>query len=316
MNDSDPLPVIFLMGPTAAGKTGLAVRLVDSFPLEIVSVDSALVYRRMDIGTAKPEAEILAHAPHRLIDIRDPWEGYSAAEFRADALAAIEEIHAAGRIPLLAGGTMLYFRALQYGLSDLPSAVPEVRARIEQEAERLGWAALHVELERLDPDAAARIDPNDPQRIQRALEVIRVTGQPLSDLQTGRDRAAFPYPLLKLVISPPQRATLHQRIEERFAQMVQAGFLDEVRRLQTDPRLHADLPAMRAVGYRQAWAFLDGRLAAGEWTEKAIAATRQLAKRQLTWLRKEQGALWYDPDAEGVFEDIRNQVETFLNSGP
>jgi tRNA dimethylallyltransferase len=314
MNRPDPLPVIFLMGPTAAGKTGLAVRLVDTFPLEIVSVDSALVYRGMDIGTAKPDADILARAPHRLIDIRDPWEGYSAAEFRADALAAIEEIHAAGRIPLLAGGTMLYFRALQFGLSDLPSAVPEIRARIEQEAERLGWAALHAELERLDPDAAARIDPNDPQRIQRALEVIRVTGQPLSDLQTGRDRAAFPYPLLKLVISPPQRATLHQRIAERFVQMEQAGFLDEVRRLRADPRLNADVPAMRAVGYRQAWAFLDGYLDAAEWIEKAIAATRQLAKRQLTWLRKEQEALWYDPDAEGVFEEIRNTVETFLNS--
>lgn len=306
-------PVIFLMGPTAAGKTGLAVQLVEHFPMEIVSVDSALVYRGMDIGTAKPDAETLARAPHRLIDIRDPAGSYSAAEFREDALAAIEAIHAAGRVPLLVGGTMLYYRALQQGLSDLPSASPGIRAEIEAEVARKGWPAMHEELARLDPQAAKRIHANDPQRIQRALEVIRLTGRPLSELQTGGEDGAFPYRLLKLVICPRPRALLHERIRLRFSQMLDAGFLDEVRRLHAAPGLHADLPAMRAVGYRQAWAFLDGRSGPDEWLEKAVAATRQLAKRQLTWLRKEADALWYDPGQDGVEFEVFETVRRFLN---
>ena len=309
-------PVIFLMGPTAAGKTGLAVRLVERLPLEIISVDSALVYRGMDIGTAKPERELLERAPHRLIDIREPGESYSAAEFREDALSAIVDIHSSGRVPLLVGGTMLYFRALRQGLSDLPPASPNIRAEIEREARLSSWADLHAELERLDPAAARRINPNDPQRIQRALEVIRVSGRRLSELQTGGDADAFPYRVLKLVICPPDRAVLHQRIERRFQQMLQAGFLDEVRRLRECPGLHADLPAMRAVGYRQAWAWLEGQYSDFEWRQKALAATRQLAKRQLTWLRKEEDALWYDPGEEGVFQDMLKMVENFLKFAP
>ena len=307
-------PVIFLMGPTAAGKTGLAVGLVESFDLDIISVDSALVYRGMDIGTAKPDQDTLARAPHRLIDIRDPTECYSAAEFRHDALAAIEEIHNLGRVPLLVGGTMLYFRALQQGLSDLPSASAEVRAELEHEAQQAGWAEMHRQLTELDPMAAARINPNDPQRIQRALEVIRISGRPLSEQQTGGDKDGFPYHVLKLVVCPAQRAVLHQRIAQRFELMLQAGFVEEVRRLRAMPGVHAELPSMRAVGYRQALAWLEGRLDAEEWGERAIIATRQLAKRQLTWLRKEEGALWYDPSADGVEEDPMKTVENFLNS--
>ncbi|NND44533.1 MAG: tRNA (adenosine(37)-N6)-dimethylallyltransferase MiaA [Xanthomonadales bacterium] len=307
-------PVIFLMGPTAAGKTGLAVRLVEAFPLEIISVDSALVYRGMDIGTAKPDAATLVRAPHRLIDIREPTERYSAAEFRDDALAAIEDILAKGRYPLLAGGTMLYFRALQRGLSELPSASPEIRMAIEEEAARLGWAKMHRQLASLDPVAADRINPNDPQRIQRALEVIRISGRPLSELQTGGDRRGFPYRVLKLIVCPPDRAVLHQRIERRFRSMLEEGFVEEVRRLRALDDFDANLPAMRSVGYRQALAWLEGELAADEWQEKAIASTRQLAKRQLTWLRKEEGALWYDPAENGVEKDVFEKVEDFLKS--
>jgi tRNA dimethylallyltransferase len=305
-------PVVALMGPTASGKTGLAVELAAEFPMDIVSVDSALVYRGMDIGTAKPDADTLAHAPHRLVDICDPGEAYSAARFREDAMREIQRIHGAGRVPLLVGGTMLYFRALFEGLSDLPEADAEVRAALDREAREKGWPAMHAELARLDPESARRINPNDPQRIQRALEVIRISGRPMSELQVGPARERPPYRILKLVVCPAERAELHRRIEQRFRAMVRAGFIDEMKKLHARSDLHADLPAMRAVGYRQAWEWLDGRLADGEWQEKAIAATRQLAKRQLTWLRREKHAMWYDLREEGARERVFEAVREFL----
>ena len=303
--------VIFLMGPTAAGKTGLAVELVQRFPLEIISVDSALVYRGMDIGTAKPDAQILARAPHRLIDILDPSQAYSAARFRADALDEIARIHAAGRVPLLVGGTGLYFRALERGLSALPTADASVRARLEREAARLGWAALHQRLARVDPKSAARIHPNDPQRIQRALEVHALTGEPLSALQ-GRRQPGADFRYLKLVLMPGDRALLHRRIEQRFRVMLEQGFLDEVRTLRGRGDLSPELPSMRAVGYRQAWAHLEGKLSAAEWVEQAIAATRQYARRQLTWLRAEPGAQRIDPAAASARERLAAAVERFI----
>ncbi len=307
----DPPRVVLLMGPTAAGKTALAVKLIECLPLEIVSVDSAMVYRRMDIGTAKPTPELLRRAPHRLIDIRDPWERYSAAEFAADAAAAIEEIHAAGRHALLVGGTMLYFRALMEGLSPLPAADPAVRARLEREAARDGWPALHRRLAALDPAAAARIHPNDPQRIQRALEVARLTGTPISELQAA-DGEKYPARYLKLVAAPTDRAVLHRRIERRFDEMLAAGLLREVAGLKQDPRMNRGLPSMRAVGYRQAWHHLEGTYDSSEMRARAIAATRQLAKRQLTWLRGVDGADWLDPTADGADGALERAVERFL----
>lgn len=301
------------MGPTASGKTGLAVHLVEAFPLEIISVDSALVYRGLDIGTAKPDAATLARAPHRLVDICPPSEAYSAARFRADAQREIDAIHATGRVPLLVGGTMLYFRALLDGLSKLPEADPEIRARLEREGSRLGWPVMHQRLAELDPDAAARIDPNDPQRIQRALEVQAITGRPLSELQAEGRPGPQPYRVLKLVVAPEARAVLHRRIEQRFEQMLRMGFEEEVRALHRRDDLHAGLPAMRAVGYRQAWAWLEGDGSEAEWRQKAIAATRQLAKRQLTWLRREKDALWYDLGQEEARSKIIGAVRDFLS---
>jgi tRNA dimethylallyltransferase len=312
VNDTSLPPAVFLMGPTASGKTGLAVELVAAFPLEIISVDSALVYRGMDIGTAKPDAATLARAPHRLVDVCEPWEVYSAARFRDDALREMRDITAAGRAPLLVGGTMLYFRALLDGLSMLPSADEHVRFLLEKEARKLGWPAMHAQLAELDPEAAARINPNDPQRIQRALEVIRLTGRTMTDLRAERRRRPLPYSVLKVVVCPSSRVVLHSRIRQRFEAMLEAGFVNEVRALHANPSLHADLPSMRAVGYRQAWGWLDGRLEDGEWQEKAVAATRQLAKRQLTWLRKEQGALWYDLGADEAKERAFRAVGEFL----
>jgi tRNA dimethylallyltransferase len=276
---------IGLAGPTAAGKTASALAIADALPVEIVSVDSALVYRGMDIGTAKPGAAERARVPHHLIDLLDPAEAYSAALFVADARRLVAEIAARGRIALLVGGTMLYFKALTEGLDALPAADPALRAAIEAEAARDGWAALHAELARVDPSTAARLPPGDTQRIQRALEVWRATGRPLSQWQRGAAadaRARLPLPLISL--EPRERAWLHTRIAERFRAMLDAGFVDEVRRLRARGDLHAGLPSMRSVGYRQAWTALDeGRL--DTLAERGIAATRQLAKRQLTWLR-------------------------------
>ena len=312
MNNRLLPPVIALMGPTASGKTGLAIELAEQFPLDIISVDSALVYRGMDIGTAKPDAATLERAPHRLVDICEPSEIYSAARFRQDALREIGDIHESGRVPLLVGGTMLYFRALLEGLSDLPSADPSIRAELAHQAEEKGWAALHDELRELDPAAAARISPNDPQRIQRALEVIRISGQAMSSLQARAGRKPAQLRTLKIIISPVARQELHRRIEQRFQLMMAQGFVEEVKALYARNELHSALPAMRAVGYRQAWAWLDGQLEAGEWQEKALIATRQLAKRQLTWLRRETGALWYDSGEQGSNEKVFNAVREFL----
>jgi len=275
------------MGPTASGKTTLAVELLERFPLEIISVDSALVYRGMNIGTAKPDAGLLTRAPHRLIDIRDPAEAYSAAEFREDALAEMADITAAGRIPLLVGGTFLYFRALEAGLSDMPAADPAVRARLETEAQQLGWEALHARLAAVDPESAARIQATDPQRIQRALEVYELSGQPMSALHAQQPGSDLPYRVLKLALIPGDRPLLHERIAARFQQMLADGLLGEVKILFDRRELSAELPAMRAVGYRQVWRYLSGQLEYEAMIEQAIIATRQYAKRQLTWLRGE-----------------------------
>lgn len=304
-------PVVFLMGPTASGKTGLAVDLVETLPLEIVSVDSAMVYRGMDIGTAKPGPEVLARAPHRLIDIRDPAEPYSAAAFAADARAEIEAIHAAGHIPLLTGGTMLYFRALAEGLSPLPEADPTVRAELEARAAEHGWPALHAELAASDPETAARLHPNDGQRIQRALEILAVTGRPPAELhRTGGP--GLPWPLVKLAVAPPDRARLHQRIERRFHDMLAAGFLAEVEKLYARPDLLGDEPALRAVGYRQLWRHLAGEWSLPHAVERGVIASRQLAKRQLTWLRRERDLEWLNADAPRVSEQARDALRRRL----
>jgi len=302
---------IFLMGATATGKTALACALAERFPLGLVSVDSALVYRGLDIGTAKPDAATLARHPHRLIDIRDPSQPYSAAEFRADALAAMEAIAREGRVPLLVGGTGLYFRALATGLSALPEADPALRTRIADEAARIGWPALHERLRSLDAASAERIQPGDAQRIQRALEIIELTGEPLSTLTGGPPERA-PWRILKLALVPRDRARLHARIAERFDAMLAAGFLDEVRALRRRGDLDPDLPALRAVGYRQAWEHLEGAIDAPTFRERAIFATRQLAKRQTTWLRAELDARWFDSDEASAAQAATAAVGAFL----
>lgn len=310
---SSPLPVVFLMGATATGKTRIALQLVQRGRFAIVSVDSAMVYRGMDIGTAKPGVEDQRLAPHRLIDICDPAERYSAGRFREDALREIRAIHAQGGIPLLVGGTGLYFRALQAGLSDLPGANAGVRRRIDEEAERTGWAALHARLARLDPPAAARIHPNDPQRIQRALEILELSGRPPSEHYRERRAPDPSLRFLKLALQVDDRAALRQRIAARFRGMLERGFLDEVRRLQQRGDLHAGLPSMRLVGYRQAWQHLAGELDRPEFIRRAVVATRQLAKRQRTWLRAERGAEWIDPDAPNLVDKVLKFLGPALN---
>ncbi|MEZ0273254.1 MAG: tRNA (adenosine(37)-N6)-dimethylallyltransferase MiaA [Methylophilaceae bacterium] len=283
-------PAIFLMGPTASGKTGLAVELAQRFPVELISVDSALVYRDMNIGTAKPDAATLARAPHHLIDIISPTEAYSAAQFCNDAQRLMADITARGKIPLLVGGTMLYFKALEGGLSDLPQADPGLRRQLEEAAAVRGWPALHDELAKVDPETAARLEPADAQRIQRALEVYKLTGRPLSQhFSSDAGRPSLPYRLLKLALLPSDRAVLHARIAERFDSMLEQGLVEEVRHLrEAYPSLKLAMPSMRCVGYRQAWEFLDNYLDSSMLREKGIAATRQLAKRQMTWLRSMQ----------------------------
>jgi len=307
MQDQRPL-AIALMGPTASGKTALAIDWAERLGSEIVSVDSALVYRGLDIGAAKPDAAARRQIPHHLIDIRDPHQVYSAAEFARDALAAMNQLASRGLVPVLAGGTGLYFRALLDGLSRMPEADPETRAQIQAEAAERGWPALHEELSRIDPAAAARIHANDPQRVTRALEVHRLSGIPITDWQQSATRRRFPFRVLKLILAPADRAVLHERIALRFDAMLDAGLLDEVRRLRSDPRLHPDLPAIRAVGYRQAWAHLDGATDATTFREQAIAATRQLAKRQLTWLRGEHDGRWLDPAVDGAELDAAQRL--------
>lgn len=312
----DSPPVIFIMGPTASGKTDLAVELVRRLPCDIISVDSAMVYRGMDIGTAKPGPDVLAQAPHRLIDILDPAVAYSAAQFRADALREIEIIHAAGRIPLLVGGTMLYFRALQHGLSALPSADAEVREAIDAEARERGWGALHQRLAQVDPAAAARIHPNDPQRIQRALEVHQLTGRPLSSFFTGSAPSvpALRGTLIKVVMAPGDRSLMRRRIETRFNQMLERGLIREVEALYQRGDLERELPSIRSVGYRQVWEYLSDELSYSAMVERATTATRQLAKRQLTWLRREESAQWFDSLQPMAFNSAIEYIEVAMKT--
>jgi tRNA dimethylallyltransferase len=300
--------VLVLTGPTGAGKSAWAVRIARMHPIEIVSVDSAMVYRGLDIGTAKPARALRERIPHHLIDICDPTEIYSAGRFVADATALIIEIHARGRIPLLVGGTLLYLRALISGMASLPQASAGLRRTLTERAGQLGWAALHQELKRLDPEAAARIHPNDPQRIQRALEVCVSTGQPISALQRRSPSALAPYRLRRWALVPTDRTALNERLAGRFNTMMAHGFLREVEALHRKGDLSADHPAMRAVGYRQLWAHLDGALALPEAVKRGIAATRQLAKRQLTWIRSDAGLEHIEPEAPGAFQDWNRQV--------
>ena len=296
-------PAIFLMGPTASGKTDLAIALTEHLPCELISVDSALVYRDMDIGTAKPTAEELAKAPHRLIDIKDPAEPYSAADFREDALREMAEITRRGKIPLLVGGTMLYFKALRDGLAELPAADPAIRDRLLEEAESQGWAKLHERLQRVDPVAAERIKPTDTQRLQRALEVYESTGRPLSDWHAEQKQQQLPYNVVNLAIAPQDRSVLHQRIAVRYERMMEQGFIDEVKALRARGDLDPSLPAVRAVGYRQVWSYLEGEMDYPTMVDKGIIATRQLAKRQLTWLRSWPNVNWLDSLSVNLVED-------------
>jgi tRNA dimethylallyltransferase len=292
-------PSLFLLtGPTGAGKTEWALRLAEVAPLELISVDSALVYRGLDIGTAKPSREVRARVPHHLIDICDATESYSAGRFVADALRCIREIHARGRVPLLVGGTMLYVRALRHGLAPLPAAAPELRRELDARAGERGWPALHAELARLDPEAAVRIAPQDRQRIQRALEVCYTTGRPISQLQRATVSPLSDWRVRHWMLAPRDRATLHARIAQRFDAMMADGFLDEVTALRDRGDLSARHASMRAVGYRQLWAYLEGKWSLDEAQRRAVAATRQLAKRQLTWLRAERQGEWLDPQAD------------------
>ena len=305
-------PCIFLMGPTASGKTDLAVSLVKHFPCDIISVDSAMVYQGMDIGTAKPSAEILAQAPHRLIDIRDPAKTYSVGQFCQDAQVEIQAIQAAARIPLLVGGTMLYFHSLQQGLSELPPANPQVRQRLNCEAEQVGWPVLHQRLVHIDPQAAQRIHPNDSQRIQRALEVYEISGHTITTWYAKTTTQRWLHPIVKLVIAPTQRSVLHAKIAHRFHTMLEQGLIEEVRGLFERGDLNSDLSSMRCVGYRQVWRYLTGELDYADLPEKAIIATRQLAKRQLTWLRTQTDAYWFDSFEPNMTKKIFNLLTPLI----
>lgn len=303
---------IFLMGPTASGKTGLAVELSQRLPLGFISVDSALVFKDMDIGTAKPDSETLQRAPHALIDIIPPTDTYSAAQFRSDALKHMDAMTARGQIPMLVGGTMLYFKALLEGLSALPEADAEIRRQIGAEAENVGWPAMHAQLNEVDPATAARLKPSDAQRIERALEVYRITGQAMSVLHQQSQGQALPYHVLPLALLPSDRAVLHQRIEKRFDTMLALGFMNEVKALLANyPALHPDLPAMRCVGYRQALAHLAGEYDFSEFRDRSIFATRQLAKRQMTWLRNMPETVVLDCLSPTLTQDAEMQIRAF-----
>ncbi len=305
-------PAIFLMGPTASGKTGVAVELVKHLPLEIISVDSALVYRDMNIGTAKPDAATLARAPHHLIDVIDPTDAYSAAAFRHDALRLMSDITARKKIPLLVGGTMLYFKALREGLSDLPPSDPAVRAEIDAEIARHGIGHLYRQLAAVDAETASRLKPGDTQRIQRALEIYRITGRPMSELIKQEIRGELPYRFIPIALIPSDRSALHARIATRFAGMLKDGLVDELRALQHKYPLHRDMTSMRCVGYRQAWEYLAGEITEHELLEKGVAATRQLAKRQLTWLRSMPDSIEMDCLASGLAEAVLAAIRLFV----
>ncbi|PKF80566.1 tRNA (adenosine(37)-N6)-dimethylallyltransferase MiaA [Vibrio sp. vnigr-6D03] len=305
---TDKLPLaLFLMGPTASGKTEVAIRLRQKYPVEIISVDSALIYKGMDIGTAKPDEREQELAPHRLIDILDPSESYSAADFRRDALEQMHDIASKGKIPLLVGGTMLYYKALLEGLSPLPAADPAIRQEIEQDALTLGWSALHDKLKEIDPVSAKRIHPNDPQRLSRALEVYKISGKTLTEL-TKKQGKPLPFRVKQFAIAPKERAELHRRIELRFEKMISAGFEEEVQALYARKDLHPDLPSIRCVGYRQMWDYLDGNCTLDDAVFRGICATRQLAKRQITWLRSWNDLTWLDS------ENIEDAQETMSNA--
>jgi len=295
--------VIFVMGPTASGKTDLAMRLCDELPCDLISVDSAMIYRGMDIGTAKPDPQTLAAYPHRLVDILDPSEAYSAAQFRADALTEIAEIQSRGRLPLLVGGTMLYFNALQQGLANLPEADPELRARLEADAALLGWPAMHARLALVDPEGAQRLKPTDAQRLQRALEVYELTGRPISEHWREQADAQLPFDIIPLALMPQDRPRLHQRIEQRFDLMLAADFEAEVRQLWERGDLHERMPSIRCVGYRQMWSWFSGEYDRETMRYKGIVATRQLAKRQLTWLRSWPQVHWLDSESPKLVSD-------------
>jgi len=301
--------VVFLMGPTASGKTDLAIQLTQQLPFEIVSVDSALVYRGMDIGTSKPNRQLIESIPHHLIDICDPSEAYSASQFSADALSLIQSIIHRQKIPLLVGGTMLYFRALQYGLSDLPSAAPELRQRIDEQAQQLGWQAMHQRLRNIDPDAAERIHPNDPQRIQRALEVYELTGQAMTDYWKKQKREKFPFDLFKIALYPEDRQFLYKTINQRFEMMLEEGLINEVKGFYERGDLNLNMPSMRAVGYRQVWQYFEQELNFQAMKSKAMTATRQLAKRQLTRLRAEQDVTWFSMQDKKLLDQVLKSLE-------
>ncbi len=319
MSSPAPPPAILLMGPTASGKTAVAAQLATTLPCEIISVDSALVYKGMDIGTAKPDADLLKRAPHHLIDVIEPHESYSAARFRDDALALMREITERGNIPLLVGGTMLYFKALVEGLNDLPEADSTVRLIIETMAEDEGWPAVHEKLRKVDPETAARLEPNDAQRIQRALEIYYLAGRSMTDLLKKPKYVYFPYTPIRIALLPEDRAVLHERIAQRFDAMLEAGLVDELRGLRETYGLDAELPSMRCVGYRQAWDFLENRISRAELREQGIAATRQLAKRQLTWLRGMDNYTGFDCLAADVgdlvLEYVRRELEAQIMAG-
>jgi len=302
---NDPFAV-FIMGPTATGKTDLAIALADELPMDIISVDSAMVYRGLDIGSAKPDAQTLAASPHRLIDICDPADAYSAGRFRDDALAEMARISTASRVPLLVGGTMLYFRALQQGIAELPNADPSVRQQLDEEAGTRGWDYMHQRLARIDPVAAQRIHPNDPQRIQRALEVYEITGKTLTEFWREQGGDGLAYRRVKIALMPPDRVDLRKAIEQRFDAMVNQGLIEEVRKLYQREDLGPELPAIRAVGYRQVWAMLEGEYDFATMREKAIIATAQLAKRQMTWLRKEADCNFIEPKSVKLLNLLKN----------
>lgn len=299
------------MGPTAAGKTDAAIFLHEHYGCDIISVDSALVYKQMDIGTAKPDAQTLIKAPHALVDIIEPWESYSAANFVTDAYGLMEQSQQLGHMPLLAGGTMMYYRSLQQGLSKMPDADRVIREELLSIAEDIGWNGMHQRLTQIDPDSAQRINKNDPQRIQRALEVHQISGKTMTQLHQEDEGNKLDYQTLKIVIAP-ERALLHKRIEQRFEIMLKQGFIEEVEKLKAQPKITFDMPSMRCVGYRQVWQYLDGDLDYDEMIFKGIVATRQLAKRQWTWLRKEENTIWLDSTETGYLERIKSLTEKFM----
>jgi len=310
MSDTKLPPAIFIMGPTASGKTALACELYDSFPCEIISVDSALVYKELNIGSAKPTQEELSRYPHHLIDVRDPSDPYSAMDFRSDALRLMEEITKRGKVPILVGGTMLYFKFLLEGAAKLPVANESIRQKIEEDAQQNGWPAIHDQLAKVDPQSAARLNPNDPQRVQRALEVYLISGKTLTQHWAEQKIEPFPYKVVQFALCPQERKTLHVRIEKRFNDMLKQGFIEEVKALQARGDLHENLPAIRAVGYRQVWEYLNGELSYDEMVFKGVVATRQLAKRQITWLRSWSDLHWLDSEADNLAQSALKIVES------